>query len=105
MTRNRMNRVAPFPRVFAPIGLAVLVCATLTAADLPTATPESVGMSSSRLARLDAALQADVAAGKLPGIVVAVARRGKVVYHEAFGMANLRHASRCASTRCSGCIR
>src|SRR5687767_12319711 len=89
MTRNRMNRVAPFPRSFAPIGLAVLVCATVTAADLPTATPESVGMSSSRLARLDAALQAEIAARKLPGIVVAVARRGKVVYNKAFGVANL----------------
>ena len=89
MTRNRINRVAPFPRSFAPIGLAVLVCATLTAADLPTATPESVGMSSSRLARLDAALQAEIAARKLPGIVVAVARRGKVVFNKAFGVANL----------------
>ena len=89
MTRNRIDRVAPFPRVSAPIGLAVLVCATLTAADLPTATPESIGMSSSRLARLDTALQAEIAARKLPGIVVAVARRGKVVYNKAFGVANL----------------
>lgn len=70
--------------------VAVLVGVTVTAADLPTATPESVGMSSTRLARLDTALQADVAAGKLPGIVVAVARRGKVVYQKAFGVANLQ---------------
>jgi CubicO group peptidase (beta-lactamase class C family) len=47
-------------------------------------------MSASRLARLDAALQSDVAAGKLPGIVVAVARRGKVVYQRAVGVANLQ---------------
>ena len=74
---------------FVPLVLAVLVCATLTAAPLPTARPESVGMSSSRLARLDAALQEDIAAGKLPGMVVAVARRGKVVYQKAWGVANL----------------
>ena len=46
-------------------------------------------MSSARLSRLDAAVQADIAAGRLPGIVVAVARRGKVVYQKAFGVANL----------------
>ena len=62
---------------------------TIRAADLPTVSPESVGMSSARLSRLDAAMQADIAAGRLPGIVVAVARRGKVVYQKAFGAANL----------------
>jgi CubicO group peptidase (beta-lactamase class C family) len=69
--------------------LAIAVAgATLTAADLPTGTPESAGMSSTRLARIDAAIQADITAGKLPGAVVAVARRGKVVYQKAFGVAN-----------------
>ena len=78
---------------FWTVGLLVAVAAigsmTLAAADLPTASPESVGMSSPRLSRLDAAVQADIAAGRLPGIVVAVARRGKVVYQKAFGVANL----------------
>jgi CubicO group peptidase (beta-lactamase class C family) len=46
-------------------------------------------MSAARLSRLDAAVQADMTAGRLPGIVVAVARRGKVVYQKAFGVANL----------------
>jgi CubicO group peptidase (beta-lactamase class C family) len=68
---------------------AVLACVTITAADRPSASPESVGMSSTRLARLDAALQAEIAAGTLPGMVVAVARRGQVVYEKAFGVANL----------------
>ena len=52
---------------------------------LPTARPESVGMSSERLARLDARLNADVADGRIPGAVVAVAREGKLVYYKAFG--------------------
>jgi CubicO group peptidase (beta-lactamase class C family) len=79
-------------KVFAIVATAFLTCVwvTVTAADLPTATPESVGMSATRLARLDAALQAEIAAGKLPGIVVAVARRGQVVYQKAFGVANLQ---------------
>ena len=68
----------------------VLVCVTVIAAEFPTATPESVGISATRLARLDAALQTEIVAGKLPGIVVAIARRGKVVYQKAFGVANLQ---------------
>ena len=51
------------------------VCAVLLAAltvrvhaeALPRATPESVGMSSQRLARIAAALQADISAGRMPG--------------------------------------
>jgi CubicO group peptidase (beta-lactamase class C family) len=76
--------------VLVLVAVAVLVCVTVAAAELQTATPESVGMSAMRLARLDAALQAEIAAGKLPGIVVAVARRGQVVYQKAFGVANLQ---------------
>jgi CubicO group peptidase (beta-lactamase class C family) len=75
-------------RTVLPLVAAVVATVAVSAADLPTATPESVGMSSTRLARIDAALEADIAAGRLPGIVVAVARRGKVVYQKAFGVAN-----------------
>jgi CubicO group peptidase (beta-lactamase class C family) len=42
-------------------------------------------MSSPRLQRLGDALQRQVADGRLPGAVVAIARRGKLVYYEAFG--------------------
>jgi CubicO group peptidase (beta-lactamase class C family) len=52
---------------------------------LPRATPEEVGMSSARLARIGAVLEADVERGRIPGAVIAIARRGKVVYVEAFG--------------------
>ncbi|MCY2962721.1 MAG: serine hydrolase [Planctomycetota bacterium] len=52
---------------------------------LVEAVPESVGLSSSRLARLTAALDGYVSQGRLPGGVVLVARKGKVAYHRAFG--------------------
>lgn len=52
---------------------------------LPRAKPEAVGMSSARLARIGEILKADVDKGRLPGAVVAVARRGKLVYYEAIG--------------------
>jgi CubicO group peptidase (beta-lactamase class C family) len=84
-----MQRWSTFWTMSLVVAVAAIGSMTLTAADLPTAPPESVGMSSARLSRLDAAIQADIAAGRLPGIVVAVARRGKVVYQKAFGVANL----------------
>ena len=69
------------------------VCAALMAAFsiqvhaevLPRATPESVGMSSQRLARIAAALKEDIDKGRMPGAVIAVARKGRLVYYEAFG--------------------
>ena len=47
--------------------------------------PESVGMSGLRLARLSDAMRLEVSEGRLPGAVVAVARRGKLVFYESFG--------------------
>jgi CubicO group peptidase (beta-lactamase class C family) len=55
---------------------------------LTEAAPESVGMSSERLTRLDAVCQKAVAGNDIPGVVALVARRGKIVYHKAFGMAD-----------------
>ena len=52
---------------------------------LPLASPESVGMSSERLARIAPVINADVEKGRLPGAVIAVARKGKLVYYQAFG--------------------
>ncbi len=52
---------------------------------LPRATPASVGLSPERLARIASTINADVARGQLPGAVIAIARRGKLVYYENFG--------------------
>jgi CubicO group peptidase (beta-lactamase class C family) len=49
------------------------------------ATPESVGLSSKRLARIGIAFEAEIAKGRIPGAAVLVARHGKVVYWDAFG--------------------
>lgn len=55
------------------------------AAALPEATPEDVGMSSERLDRLDAAMQKAVDSGELPGVVVLIARDGRLAYAKSFG--------------------
>src|SRR5882672_5592618 len=52
---------------------------------LPRARPEDVGMSSERLAEITKVIKADIEKGRLPGAVIAVARKGKLVYYEAFG--------------------
>src|SRR3954464_257425 len=52
---------------------------------LPRAKPEAVGMSSERFGEIEKVIKADVENGRLPGAVIAVARRGKLIYYEAFG--------------------
>jgi CubicO group peptidase (beta-lactamase class C family) len=54
--------------------------------------PETVGLSSPRLARIHDALTRDIAAGLLPGAVVAIMRRGQLAYLQAVGV-------RCPATR------
>jgi CubicO group peptidase (beta-lactamase class C family) len=57
----------------------------MAADPLPRSRPEDVGMSSERLARIGKAVNNEIARGQMPGAVVAVARRGKLVFFEAFG--------------------
>nr|WP_246164396.1 serine hydrolase [Xanthovirga aplysinae] len=45
-------------------------------------------MSDKRLARIDSMCIQTIQEGDLPGMVVLVARNGKIVYHKAFGVAN-----------------
>jgi CubicO group peptidase (beta-lactamase class C family) len=65
----------------------LLGAAPAAAADppLPRGTPASVGMSAERLARIGEALRGEVERNRLPGAVVAIARRGRLVHYEAIG--------------------
>jgi CubicO group peptidase (beta-lactamase class C family) len=51
----------------------------------PRAKPEEVGFSSERLARIGETLKSDIAAGRIPGAVIAIARHGKLVALDAYG--------------------
>jgi CubicO group peptidase (beta-lactamase class C family) len=72
---------------FLSIGVVALARANAAPASLPLprAAPEEVGISSERLSRIASVLQSDVERGRLPGAVILVARKGKIVYFEAFG--------------------
>ena len=77
----------------ATTALAAMVVAT--AASLPVcarelqplvaAAPEQVGMSAERLGRISTMLKKEIDDGKLPGAVVMVARKGRIVYSDAIG--------------------
>ena len=58
--------------------------------DLAAAPPESVGVSSERLKRLDAALKRLVDEGRLAGVVSLLARHGKIVHFSAAGKKDIR---------------
>ena len=72
---------------------ALLVITALAAfpaaGELRVATPASVGMSAERLARIDAAMEKEIEAGRKAGIVVLIARKGQIVHHKAYGMADV----------------
>lgn len=53
---------------------------------LPTAKPEEVGLSSSRLDTLSGVLRTQVERGHIPGAVAIVSRNGRIAYHESFGV-------------------
>ena len=96
---------APFAALFAVLIVAV-ACGPAEVADdpppvpaaamdagenagLPTASPESAGMSAERLARIGPAVQAYVDDGRVAGVMTMVARRGQVVHWEAAGLRDL----------------
>ena len=68
------------------IALWAFSAISIGGAELPVGEPESVGMSTERLLRIDAAMQRHIDAGNIQGAVTAVARRGKVVHFQAHGL-------------------
>jgi CubicO group peptidase (beta-lactamase class C family) len=73
-----------------PLILAVVVALAGNAAGqaLSPAKPEAVGLSSERLARLNAVMKRYVDEGRIAGVVTLVARGGRVAHLEAVGQAD-----------------
>ncbi len=65
-----------------------VVSATRADVSVPLAQTQAadVGMSAKKLERIGEAFKGEVAQGKLPGTVVMVARRGKLIHAEAIGL-------------------
>jgi CubicO group peptidase (beta-lactamase class C family) len=74
-------------RLSVSLFVFVFVLALAAAAqELPTAKPESVGLSSERLERIGKAVQKSIDDQRIPGAVTLVVRRGQVAYFKAQGM-------------------
>lgn len=74
------------------VPIAAVLCSCLAllppssaAQPLPPATPESVGLSTERLSRVDALFESYIVHGHLAGVVVAIARQGKLVNFRTMG--------------------
>ena len=74
-----------FRRTAIALALAVATGLAAAATPLPMTTPEKAGFSKERLARIDEFFAREIAANRVPGAVVAVARDGKLVYYKAHG--------------------
>ena len=55
--------------------IATIASTALHAEEIPTASPEEVGMSSERLLQIDTVMQRHIDAGEIQGAVTVVARR------------------------------
>lgn len=65
--------------------IILLLVAQPVFAQLPVAKPESVAVSASRLGEMDAVIEGEIANRRLPGAVVFVGRKGRVVWHKSYG--------------------
>ncbi|HVV70615.1 MAG TPA: serine hydrolase domain-containing protein [Verrucomicrobiae bacterium] len=89
-----MKHLSPVQRRGLPLLLALSLATFIRTAcagavvGLSEAPPESVGMSSERLLRIDAMCERAITDKQVPGIVALVARQGHIVYYKAFGMAD-----------------
>lgn len=74
-------------RLACALAIALSVTATLpaAAADFPTASPQSQGLSKDRLSRIRQVIQSEIDANRMPGAVVIVARKGAIVHADTIG--------------------
>jgi uncharacterized protein YbbC (DUF1343 family)/CubicO group peptidase (beta-lactamase class C family) len=81
-----MNRPSGFA-VYLTFAV-VFVAANQGFAQVPLTKPEDVGVSSERLDRIDATVKAAIERGNLPGAVVLIVHRDRVVFRRAYGLRN-----------------
>lgn len=84
-----MNTPTRFATLLLTLGLCPSLASAWAGSSLPRATPESVGLSSERLKRLDERLESAIQSGHSAGGVVVIARHGRLAYEKAYGEADL----------------
>lgn len=91
--RIRINNLlsTTFVHQVALLGAFLCLYHTTFGQVLPTVQPESVGLSSKRLARIDSLTQEFVDSRRLAGTVTLVARRGQIAYLKGIGMQDVEN--------------
>jgi CubicO group peptidase (beta-lactamase class C family) len=81
-----MKRPVPSLHLMSVVAACLWAGYSAAAQDLPSASPESVGLSSERLARMAAAVDRSIAEKRIAGAVTLVARHGRIAWLKAQGM-------------------
>src|SRR5438046_238057 len=68
------------PIAFISFLVAVIAAPVVWAQTLAPAKPEEVGLSAQRLEKIGEVFKRDIEQGKLPGVVVMIARKGRLAY-------------------------
>jgi uncharacterized protein YbbC (DUF1343 family)/CubicO group peptidase (beta-lactamase class C family) len=84
MNSHRASLTLALP-LFALLGAASTPPCPAAEHPLPSARPEALGVSSAALDRIDGAVRAALERGQLPGAVVLITHRGKVIFRRAYG--------------------
>jgi CubicO group peptidase (beta-lactamase class C family) len=66
----------------------LFACAAVSAQPIATVSPQKAGFSADGLARIDKFFEREIAADRVPGAVVAIARDGRLVHYKAYGYLN-----------------
>ncbi|HEX8198822.1 MAG TPA: serine hydrolase, partial [Pyrinomonadaceae bacterium] len=72
-------------KVFLIFAFCLLPFAFAKAQGLPVALPQAAGMSAEKLKLIDVEVEKAIADKKMPGAVVVIGHKGKIVYRKAFG--------------------
>ena len=76
-------------KILCVLCVLCVLCGKSFGQSLPVAAPQTVGMSAERLNQIDALVAKDIADKKLPGAVVLVGHKGKIVFRTAYGNRSL----------------
>ena len=80
-----VNQNFKIKSIFTIFAFCLLPFVFANAQSLPVAAPQTVGMSAQKLNQIDGLVEKAIADKKMPGAVVVVGHKGKIVYRKAFG--------------------
>ena len=81
-----MAYVKKMGRIFVNISFLLMLTASAFSRGLPMVVPETVGLSTERLSRIDKVMEKHISEQKIAGGVILLARHGKIAYLGAHGM-------------------